>query len=154
LNAETKLRLELLGQIVWLEDCFTDVRERLLAQKPIVSTEYSDLKCVLENFSNDFNRCSISEVETESQLKEELLSYARKIYGEIKPCSNKEWSECYSIYNGRIQLWFNTSDDNTHIVQWPANSSILRKTGSASAATSKDRPSAPVQLEVVEKYDG
>ena len=43
-----------------------------------------------------------------------LIQKAKQKYGSISPCDLKKLSECFSIYNGKLYFWFNTSDNSTH----------------------------------------
>jgi hypothetical protein len=52
-----------------------------------------------------------------------LISIARFLHGDICPCYDPEtkqpkpWEDCITIFNGKIQLWFNScKTKSTHIV--------------------------------------
>lgn len=46
-----------------------------------------------------------------------MIKKAMELYNEIHPCSNKsELGDCFTIEEGMLMLWFNTSDESTHVV--------------------------------------
>jgi len=45
-----------------------------------------------------------------------LLTRARALYGEVKPCSGKTWQQCISYHNGQPMLWFNDKTGSTRLV--------------------------------------
>ncbi len=54
-----------------------------------------------------------------SNLKEALIREAEKRFGSIKPCADKNSiNECFTqTSNGTLSLWFNSSDNSTHIIR-------------------------------------
>jgi hypothetical protein len=54
-----------------------------------------------------------------NELKQILRQRAEQQFGAIRPCGKKSFDECYTVFRDRLQFWFNTPDDNTHIVQEP-----------------------------------
>ena len=50
-------------------------------------------------------------------LKLELYNKAVSRYGIISPAGCREWEECYTVFNGKLQLWFNDKDDSTHLIE-------------------------------------
>jgi len=54
-------------------------------------------------------------------LLPELLSAARKLHGDIRPCGygtryEKTWAQCVTVDDGIIRLWYNAPDNGTHII--------------------------------------
>ncbi len=50
-------------------------------------------------------------------LKEKLISQAQRRYSFIRPCATKQkLDECFTITNGKLIFWFNTSDNSTHVM--------------------------------------
>jgi len=47
---------------------------------------------------------------------ERLLEQARARYGEIAPCSGRNWEGCLTLERGKVMLWFDTPDHNTHMI--------------------------------------
>lgn len=45
-----------------------------------------------------------------------LLKQARAQYGEIFPCEGRKWEGCLTNERGKLMLWFDTPDHNTHMV--------------------------------------
>jgi hypothetical protein len=51
------------------------------------------------------------------EIQTQLIVKAMEKYGWIKPCSNKNsLSECFTVESDKVLFWFNTSDNNTHIL--------------------------------------
>ena len=49
------------------------------------------------------------------KLAAEMMEEALRTHGDdIKPCSGKEWVECYTELCGNYILWYNTPDGTTH----------------------------------------
>jgi len=47
----------------------------------------------------------------------QLITEAIERYSDISPCSGKKSIlDCITYYNEEIQLWFNTSDNSTHLI--------------------------------------
>jgi hypothetical protein len=46
----------------------------------------------------------------------ELRFKAVEKFGSVRPCYGKSFFECFTAYNGKVQFWFNTLDDNTHVL--------------------------------------
>ena len=52
-----------------------------------------------------------------NELKTTMLRAARERYRDIFPCSNKQdLSECFTVEENRVYLWFNTADNTTHLM--------------------------------------
>ncbi len=52
------------------------------------------------------------------KLKQGLIQKAKSKYGTIYPCGNTElFSDCFTKYNKKVQFWFNTEDESTHLVE-------------------------------------
>jgi hypothetical protein len=51
-----------------------------------------------------------------SRKKHELIKEARRQYGYIAPCANKQLQECFTEERGKVMFWFNDSRGNTHMV--------------------------------------
>ena len=52
------------------------------------------------------------------QAKKKLIKKARKKYGKIFPCSyNRTLSQCFTMYEDILYLWFNIKGDYTHVVK-------------------------------------
>ena len=49
--------------------------------------------------------------------QEEMLSQAIEEHGEVTPCSNKEWWECFTYFEDDILFWFNTKDNSTRLIR-------------------------------------
>jgi hypothetical protein len=49
-------------------------------------------------------------------LKQKMIAIAQNQYGNIAPCANRTMDECFTIENGELYFWFNSSDNSTHIV--------------------------------------
>jgi hypothetical protein len=59
---------------------------------------------------------------------EDLLILARLAHGDITMCSQKStWHECVSVDCNRIMLWYNTTDDSTHIQSLVLDSDIPKE---------------------------
>lgn len=53
-----------------------------------------------------------------SKHKEKLLKKAQEVYKKVLPCGGrKSFSECFTVYENELVLWFNTKDGSTHIVR-------------------------------------
>lgn len=54
-----------------------------------------------------------------NQLKETLIKEAENRFGLIKPCATKNSiHDCFTVEkNGIVSLWFNSSDNSTHVIQ-------------------------------------
>jgi hypothetical protein len=51
------------------------------------------------------------------ELKAKLINDAKSLYGKIKPCGKRvSFDECFTVYQGKILFWFNSSDDSTKIL--------------------------------------
>jgi hypothetical protein len=52
------------------------------------------------------------------RITQTLVKKAKEKYGDIFPCVNKnDFSECLTEEIGSIILWFNTSDNSTHVLR-------------------------------------
>lgn len=57
-----------------------------------------------------------------NEIKNILINRARELYKEIEPCSNRsELSECFTKEGDMLLLWFNTSDNSTHVISADLN---------------------------------
>ncbi len=46
-----------------------------------------------------------------------LIAKAEKIYQKILPCSGKNsFRECFTTFDNKLCFWFNTGDNNTHML--------------------------------------
>jgi len=53
----------------------------------------------------------------EKQIKERMIVKAKSMYGEITPCdSHKDFSTCFTIYEGKLMFWFNDKTNNTKVI--------------------------------------
>ncbi len=53
----------------------------------------------------------------ETKVKKRMIREARKVYSKIFPCGlKKSLEECFTITDDTVLLWFNTKDQNTHVV--------------------------------------
>lgn len=53
----------------------------------------------------------------ETKVKRNMIREAKKLYTKIFPCGLKEsLEECFTITDDTLLLWFNTKDQNTHVV--------------------------------------
>jgi hypothetical protein len=50
-------------------------------------------------------------------LKQKMMTIAQNRYGTISPCTNRTMDECFTIENGELYFWFNSSDNSTHVVR-------------------------------------
>jgi hypothetical protein len=51
------------------------------------------------------------------KAKEQLLFLAVQRYKRIYPCGRMHSIDsCFTVYNKRLLLWFNTDDDSTHLM--------------------------------------
>jgi len=52
-----------------------------------------------------------------TELQNQLIEQARAEYGEIFPCGDKvALSDCFTCELGLLNLWFNTTDRSTRLV--------------------------------------
>lgn len=52
-----------------------------------------------------------------SREEKRLIKKAKNVYKRIFPCGGKEsFKECFSKYNDKLFLWFDTEDDSTHLI--------------------------------------
>jgi hypothetical protein len=51
------------------------------------------------------------------EKKLNLINKAQEQYGAIRPCDKKQWEDCFSTYDNKLILWFNSEDNSTHILQ-------------------------------------
>lgn len=47
---------------------------------------------------------------------ERLMEQARAHYGEIFPCTGRNWEGCVTEERGFLMFWFNSADGNTHVI--------------------------------------
>ncbi len=53
----------------------------------------------------------------ETNVKRNMIRKAKRLYTKIFPCGRKEsLEECFTITGDTLLLWFNTKDQNTHVV--------------------------------------
>jgi hypothetical protein len=52
-----------------------------------------------------------------NELQNKMMSKAREMYQEIRPCGAKDsWGECFTTEGTTVVFWFNTPDDSTHVL--------------------------------------
>ena len=52
-----------------------------------------------------------------NDLQAALIQQARQQYGSIVPCSSRDsLYECFTVEFGKIMFWFNTVDNDTHLL--------------------------------------
>lgn len=54
--------------------------------------------------------------------KQDLIKTAKKLYGEIKPCSHyQSFQDCFTFDQDYLFLWFNDITDSTKVLKKPLN---------------------------------
>lgn len=60
-------------------------------------------------------------------LKKTLIAEANSKFQNIAPCRGPEdFSECFTVHNGKLVLWFNVEGNSTRILMSESNREINR----------------------------
>jgi hypothetical protein len=51
-----------------------------------------------------------------SRIERELIAKAKERFGRIAPCRGKTFTQCFLFQDGKLQVWFNDSTGNTHLL--------------------------------------
>ena len=56
-------------------------------------------------------------ITTPKKIKTKLIREAKRKYKSIFPCSRTEkFKDCFTLYGDKLYFWFDTADQNTHVV--------------------------------------